>query len=1619
MHRRPARRPAFWFLVALAVAGGGIAAAAPPPVPPPEPLLRMVLAVDAPVGSAEALPPPGADAVDPDSRRHQRRAAAVRRLEAEGRARLAPVESALRPLVDGGDVRILARFPAFGMLAVSVAPRRVAALHAAPGLRDLWPVARRRLASAPAAAENRTTGGDAEGGSAPLALGLSPAPRADHLGRIGAPAAWNRLGGLGEGLVIGIIDSGADGRHPILAANFRGRRERRLDHDWLDLTLEHSRDPVDGNGHGTHVTGLAVGVDGDQAWGAAPGARWIAARAFDAEGNTDDLTLLAAADWMLHPGGAALPSDPSQAPDIVNMSWTLDNGADDRFRPVIQAFVHADILPVCATGNLEDLRDPWPRLLAPASYPEALAVGALSRGDQPWLWGRLGPGFYGGVKPQLLAPGEALWSALPDGETGSFSGSSMAAPLVAGAAAVIWGQAPGLRAAEVAAILSASAQALEPPGADSEAGPGRLDLAAAVDLARRTGWVEGRVKPGLGPDGRGRPGAAVTLEAPATWPPAWKAWLGRATADAGGGFRLVAPAGSYRLRVSHPLDQPWEAQVTVSEGRGTRVDPRPADVALIAFQGRVHDSFGAPLAGVRIGLSAPDATEDPFVETTSAADGSFSQRAPAGAWRLRAAAEAQRVLTGTLVLAAGTERSLDLELAPAPRTLLVDADAWDDERIAPYLGRALDDAGLPRSRWDILAPTDLPSAARLAAADLLWWAHTYQSPGRLDQERRDQATVQGLSAFMAGGGQLLLSGQDVALWDQKRGLARDFFARAVGSRQSRDRVAGLPTGLRGTDVLDGLILDAAWAGGAAKTRYAQPDSLDLDGADPAVRTLLRWSDGSAGAVARSGDEAFPGRRAFLAFGPEGAGGRLALARVVDRLARWMTPPGLLLEPAADAIAPGQALTMTLRLRGGGDAQDVAASLDWPSALRLESPGGLLPEGTTRAAWQGRLAAAEERRFDVRLRLAGPLTGALDLPLEALLRAAGRTRRGAALLRPQVPDLRASRLAVLPARLPQGGGTASLSLILVNDGPVAAATALFTVPVPLGLVVDPGSLRASAGLAALDPQERRVTWRGDLAAGASVSVAWQAAVPAGPAQYSWLGTVAVPGMADLPLAAEQRVGGPRLRLAHVEPLHAELAAGAILDLGLALANDGLSVDSATVTVRALGADAAEWAFLDPPTGRWTGAVPAGGTVGIPLRVRAPAAPREAEAGLLVTLDDGLFPSAPVTATVDIALRWPDLGTSDATSEPDLLAAGDLVSVTLRLTNSGNWPAEARALDLLPPSMVPLPQGLSISSGTVDRQPGQLLWRCTVAAGAQETLRYSARAGGSTDPNRVLTHTVRIEGGREPVVLNPALRLNPWSWSAELSSWPPGAPPGGAVEQRLDLRGEGLSPPRAVSVAVDLPRALEVDRQSLPPDLVLEQDGHALRYEGALGTDGTLRLLWRSRVAPGLESGGQLFTGARISASGMPTLALAHRLAVSATDWSRSSLGASRLLLQGVQQTELRLLLDNAGPRADRAELSMAIPPALEPDPASLATDGGAPAAWDPGARRLTWQGEVTAGARLTIRLSARRDPVALPPDQAIPLTMAFVDGRGIRYLRDLTLAAPRVRVGLPWLALERP
>src|SRR5690606_24415810 len=122
--------------------------------------------------------------------------------------------------------------------------------------------------------------------------------------RVGAPAVWN-MGIDGTGTVVASIDTGVDWDHPGLKEKYRGYDSAtdEVDHtySWFDATAGQT-EPYDDQGHGTHVTGTMVGSepDGSNQVGVAPGAKYIAVKAFTAAGGTD-ADLLAAAQWILAP----------------------------------------------------------------------------------------------------------------------------------------------------------------------------------------------------------------------------------------------------------------------------------------------------------------------------------------------------------------------------------------------------------------------------------------------------------------------------------------------------------------------------------------------------------------------------------------------------------------------------------------------------------------------------------------------------------------------------------------------------------------------------------------------------------------------------------------------------------------------------------------------------------------------------------------------------------------------------------------------------------------------------------------------------------------------------------------------------------------------------------------------------------------------------------------------------------------------------------------------------------------------------------------------------------------------------------------------------------------------
>ncbi|MFO7653096.1 MAG: S8 family serine peptidase [Candidatus Krumholzibacteriia bacterium] len=322
-----------------------------------------------------------------------------------------------------------------------------------------------------------------------------------HLQAVGAPAAW-AAGFDGGGVIVGHIDTGVAHDHPDLAGRFWDGRPTYPNHGWD--CLDEDDDPYDGDTeywHGTHTAGLVVGGGASgTATGAAPGARLMIVRGVP--GYYEDL--VEALQFCLDHGARLITmsagwSDPGDALRSAN-------------RTNAEVLLAAGIPWFCAAGNGDgagghfpvprdisspgDCPDPW---FASAGRTAVIAVGATDVADQasptsstgPTAWqvtGAAGHGDYpwppGLAKPELAAPGDGVTSTVGGGYA-VYSGTSMAAPIVAGAGAILLQASPECDPPGLSRVLQETAVDVDVPGRDAVTGAGRLDIAAALAAVPR------------------------------------------------------------------------------------------------------------------------------------------------------------------------------------------------------------------------------------------------------------------------------------------------------------------------------------------------------------------------------------------------------------------------------------------------------------------------------------------------------------------------------------------------------------------------------------------------------------------------------------------------------------------------------------------------------------------------------------------------------------------------------------------------------------------------------------------------------------------------------------------------------------------------------------------------------------------------------------------------------------------------------------------------------------------------------------------------------------------------------------------------------------------------------
>jgi subtilisin len=248
----------------------------------------------------------------------------------------------------------------------------------------------------------------------------APAGPTWGLQRLNAPALWAR-GYTGANIVVAHLDSGADSQHPVLG----GAIARYASFDASGHRVE-VKGPYKGlDQHGTHTAGTIAGrpLDGGPVVGMAPNAELADATVV---GGSDTVSrLLAGLDWSLGKGAR-----------VLNLSVGFP-GWDDSFEAVIKTLREQQLLPVIAIGN----EGPG-HTRSPGNYAAALSVGATGEDDKvdPNSSSHAPGGPAAG--PAICAPGVNVWSSIPGGRFAKLDGTSMAAPHVAGLAALLFSARP-------------------------------------------------------------------------------------------------------------------------------------------------------------------------------------------------------------------------------------------------------------------------------------------------------------------------------------------------------------------------------------------------------------------------------------------------------------------------------------------------------------------------------------------------------------------------------------------------------------------------------------------------------------------------------------------------------------------------------------------------------------------------------------------------------------------------------------------------------------------------------------------------------------------------------------------------------------------------------------------------------------------------------------------------------------------------------------------------------------------------------------------------------------------------------------------------------------------------
>ena len=443
----------------------------------------------------------------------------------------------------------------------------------------------------------------------------------------------------GQGVKIGIIDSGINYTHPDLAPNYKGG----YDFYYYDI------DPMDVYGHGTHVAGTACATDNDNGAanpklgvvGVAPECDLYSLRVLNEDGVGYESDIVSAIEWSLGREVTLLPwgdtlgtTTQGTRMDVVNLSLGSSQAYSQASE---QAFAEAEsegLTIVAAAGNSGNPGGKGTNTIYPANYDSVIAVGATKQDDSRTFFSSTGPNV------ELVAPGESVYSTWNDNTSyldpqpvcnGSAnecykygSGTSMASPHVAGVAALLIGSGlvhddnnNGMISDEVRSLMQSTAIDLGASGRDDKYGFGLVNVNNALRAVTpvATGTLDGFVT-----DESSNPIERATVTT----------GIYSATTD-GAGYYLISDiaVGSYTVTARALGYNEASSEVTITDNTNTSVNFGLAiapvvDITLSAVGYKVKGVMKADLSWSGTTSLNVDMYRNESVITTTVNDGTYT-----------------------------------------------------------------------------------------------------------------------------------------------------------------------------------------------------------------------------------------------------------------------------------------------------------------------------------------------------------------------------------------------------------------------------------------------------------------------------------------------------------------------------------------------------------------------------------------------------------------------------------------------------------------------------------------------------------------------------------------------------------------------------------------------------------------------------------------------------------------------------------------------------------------------------------------------------------------------------------------------------------------------------------